>query len=77
MALNKACHDAVFLSFPKAGHGVWNGFFTDDAIREGRDDALDERRRLRGDEPDADHPDVEDGDRVPRQAHEAQVTSCR
>ena len=35
MALNKACHDAIFLSFPKAGHGVWNGFFTDDAIREG------------------------------------------
>ena len=35
MALNKACHDAVFLSFPKAAHGVWNGFFTDDAIREG------------------------------------------
>ena len=33
MALNKACHDAVFLSFPTAGHGVWNEFFTDDAIR--------------------------------------------
>ena len=34
MALNKACHEAVFLSFPKAGHGVWNEFFTDDTIRD-------------------------------------------
>lgn len=34
MALNKACADAVFISLPKAGHGPWNGFLTDDAIRE-------------------------------------------
>ena len=34
MALNKACLDAVFISLPKAGHGPWNGFLTDDAIRE-------------------------------------------
>ena len=33
MALNKACHDAVFISLPTAGHGPWNGFMTDDAIR--------------------------------------------
>ena len=35
MALNKACRDAVFVSLPKAGHGPWNGFLTNDAIREG------------------------------------------
>jgi acetyl esterase/lipase len=34
MALNKACLDAVFISLPRAGHGPWNGFLTDDAIRE-------------------------------------------
>ena len=34
MALNKACLDAVFISLPKAGHGPWNGFLTDDGIRE-------------------------------------------
>ncbi len=34
MALNKACRDAVFISLPKAGHGPWNGFLTDDVIRE-------------------------------------------
>jgi acetyl esterase/lipase len=34
MALNKACRDAVFISLPKAGHGPWNGFLTNDAIRE-------------------------------------------
>ena len=34
MALNKACRDAVFVSLPKAGHGPWNGFLTNDAIRE-------------------------------------------
>ena len=35
MALNKACLDSVFISLPKAGHGPWNGFLTDEAIREG------------------------------------------
>jgi acetyl esterase/lipase len=35
MALNKACLESVFISLPKAGHGPWNGFLTDDAIREG------------------------------------------
>jgi acetyl esterase/lipase len=35
MALNKACRDAVFVSLPKAGHGPWNAFLTDDAVREG------------------------------------------
>jgi hypothetical protein len=34
MALNKACHDATFISLPKAGHGPWNAFLTDDAVRE-------------------------------------------
>jgi acetyl esterase/lipase len=34
MALNKECLEAVFISLPKAGHGPWNGFLTDDAIRE-------------------------------------------
>lgn len=34
MALNKACLDAVFVSLPKAGHGPWTRFLTDDAIRE-------------------------------------------
>jgi acetyl esterase/lipase len=34
MALNKACLESAFISLPKAGHGPWNGFLTDDAIRE-------------------------------------------
>ena len=34
MALNKACKEAVFISLPKAPHGNWNGFLTDDALRE-------------------------------------------
>lgn len=34
MALNKACLDATFISLPKAGHGPWNGFLTDNALRE-------------------------------------------
>ncbi|MGC4051989.1 MAG: prolyl oligopeptidase family serine peptidase [Paludibaculum sp.] len=34
MALNKACKEAIFLSLPKAGHGNWNGFLTDDSLRE-------------------------------------------
>jgi dipeptidyl aminopeptidase/acylaminoacyl peptidase len=35
MALNKACRDAVFISLPRAPHGPWSGFLTDDALREG------------------------------------------
>jgi acetyl esterase/lipase len=34
MALNKACLESAFISLPKAGHGPWNGFLTDDATRE-------------------------------------------
>jgi acetyl esterase/lipase len=34
MALNKACLESVFISLPKAGHGPWNGFLTDDNMRE-------------------------------------------
>ncbi len=34
MALNKACRDAVFISLPKAPHGNWNGFLTDNSLRE-------------------------------------------
>jgi acetyl esterase/lipase len=34
MALNKACLESVFISLPRAGHGPWNGFLTDDKIRE-------------------------------------------
>ncbi len=34
MALNKACKDAIFISLPKAPHGNWNGFLSDDALRE-------------------------------------------
>jgi hypothetical protein len=34
MALNKACRDAVFVSLPRAPHGNWAGFLTDDALRE-------------------------------------------
>ena len=34
MALNKACKDAVFITLPKAPHGNWNGFLTDDRLRE-------------------------------------------
>ena len=35
MALNKACRDAVFISLPKAPHGAWHRFLTDDTLREG------------------------------------------
>ena len=34
MALNKACLESTFISLPRAGHGPWNGFLTDDGIRE-------------------------------------------
>ena len=34
MALNKGCREAIFISLPKAGHGPWNSFLTDDAIRD-------------------------------------------
>ena len=34
MALNKACRDTIFISLPKAPHGNWNGFLTDDGLRE-------------------------------------------
>jgi dipeptidyl aminopeptidase/acylaminoacyl peptidase len=34
MALNKACKEAIFISLPKAPHGNWYGFLTDDALRE-------------------------------------------
>ncbi len=34
MALNKACRDAVFISLPRAPHGNWLGFLSDDALRE-------------------------------------------
>jgi len=33
-ALNKACHDAVFISLPKAGHGPTTEFLSNDAVRE-------------------------------------------
>jgi acetyl esterase/lipase len=31
-ALNKACRDAVFISMPVAGHGVWNSMMSDSAL---------------------------------------------
>lgn len=34
-ALNKACHDAVFISLPLAGHGPAPRFLTDDALGAG------------------------------------------
>jgi len=34
MALNKACKASIFISLPKAPHGNWNGFLTDDGLRE-------------------------------------------
>ena len=34
MALNKACREATFISLPRAGHGPWWAFLTDDAVRE-------------------------------------------
>jgi acetyl esterase/lipase len=34
IALNKACNDAIFISLPKAPHGNWNGFLTNDSLRE-------------------------------------------
>jgi acetyl esterase/lipase len=35
MALNKACRDATFVSLPKAGHGPWVRFLTDETMQEG------------------------------------------
>jgi acetyl esterase/lipase len=32
-ALNKACHESVFISLPQAGHGPALGFLSNDAIR--------------------------------------------
>lgn len=34
MALNKACLDATFISLPKAPHGGWNAFLTNDDMRQ-------------------------------------------
>jgi acetyl esterase/lipase len=34
-ALNKACHDAVFISMPVAGHGVWRAMMSDPALAAG------------------------------------------
>jgi acetyl esterase/lipase len=34
MTLNKACRDATFISLPRAGHGPWRTFLTDDGVRE-------------------------------------------
>lgn len=34
MALNKACKDAIFISLPKAPHGGWPQFLSNDALRE-------------------------------------------
>jgi acetyl esterase/lipase len=34
MALNKACKEAIFIDLPKAPHGNWNGFLTNDSLRE-------------------------------------------
>jgi len=31
-ALNKACRDAVFISMPVAGHGVWNRMMSDSSL---------------------------------------------
>jgi acetyl esterase/lipase len=31
-ALNKACRDAVFISMPVAGHGVWNSMMSDSRL---------------------------------------------
>jgi hypothetical protein len=74
MALNKACKDAIFISLPKAPHGNWNGFLTSDALREGGDHALYSSRLLCC-EPDAVYADMEDGDGLPGQIHEA-VRRC-
>ena len=66
MALNKACLDAVFISLPKAGHGPWNGFLTDDAIREAATMRSTSRAGLCRRQPGAVHALVEDRDRVSR-----------
>ena len=31
-ALNKACHDAVFISLPVAGHAVWESMMQDPSL---------------------------------------------
>ena len=71
MALNKACKDAVFISLPKARHGPWNGFLTDDGLREAAVMRSTSAAGCKVVEPDAVHPDLADGHRFPRQVHEA------
>ena len=68
MALNKACLESAFISLPKAGHGPWNGFLTDDAIREAATIRSTSAAGCAVDESDAVHAVVEDRDRVPGQA---------
>jgi acetyl esterase/lipase/glucose/arabinose dehydrogenase len=70
MALNKACREAVFISLPKAGHGPWNGFLTDDGHSRRRDDSVHCRRGMCRGESGTDRSDLEDGHRFSRPAHE-------
>ena len=73
MALNKACHEATFISLPKAGHGPWNAFLTDDADPRGRDDPDDQRNGLRRHQSGAVHANVADGRRLPRSPPQGKV----
>ena len=66
MALNKGCREATFISLPKAGHGPWNGFLTDDAIRDAATIRTTSCGGLRRHEPDALHADVADDNRLSR-----------
>ena len=34
MTLNNVCHDAIFISLPKAPHGNWNRFLANHSQRE-------------------------------------------
>ena len=70
MALNKACLDAVFISLPKAGHGPWNGFLTNDAIREAATMRSTSAAGCAVTNPSPVHADVEDGHRLPRSTPE-------
>ena len=73
MALNKACKDAIFISLPKAPHGNWNGFLTDDALREAATMRSTSAAGCTVTNPTPYHADVEDGDRLPRQVHESRL----
>ena len=73
MALNKACREATFISLPKAGHGPWNAFLTDDAVREAATIRTTSAAGCAVTNPVPYHADLADGHRLPRSASRGEV----